>query len=265
MPARVGVERLLRAVAVVRVVVDDQDVFAALRECGRRDGDVVEQAEPHRASGRAWWPGGRKARRGVALAGGECAAAASPAPAARTAAGHEPADMVVSRSMDPPPCSASDSRRSTCRVVCTRVISSTVASRGGSGVTKASVSPPTSRGLGDAGVHGLQPRRALGVPAAGIVVGEARVCAHEQHHSPFAVASRHAATVGKAAVTPQYPACSDEGGSAGRGDPRLRSRRHVAPELTPSAGGAAGRIGPFRSDADVARLTMGTDAPPARP
>jgi hypothetical protein len=47
----VGVEDLLRAIAVVRVVVDDQDALAAVGERGGGDGHVVEQAETHRTLG----------------------------------------------------------------------------------------------------------------------------------------------------------------------------------------------------------------------
>ena len=70
--ALVGVEGLLRAVAVVRVVIDDQDAFAALRERSRRDGDVVEQAEPHRALGAGVVAGRSHGEEGgVAVAGCE--------------------------------------------------------------------------------------------------------------------------------------------------------------------------------------------------
>ena len=47
---RIGVEDVLRAVAVVDVVVDDGDLRGTLRAgVGGRNGDVVEQAEAHRA------------------------------------------------------------------------------------------------------------------------------------------------------------------------------------------------------------------------
>ena len=48
---RVALEDVLRAVAVVHVVVDDRHLVRAERPRVRRaDGDVVEQAEPHRAA-----------------------------------------------------------------------------------------------------------------------------------------------------------------------------------------------------------------------
>lgn len=46
--ARVAVEAVLRAVAVVSVVVDDGDALAALGEMRSGDGNVVHQAKAHR-------------------------------------------------------------------------------------------------------------------------------------------------------------------------------------------------------------------------
>jgi hypothetical protein len=70
--AGVGVEDLLRAVAVVRVVVDHENPFTAISERGGRDRDVVEQAEAHRALGPRVVTGGPHGEeRGVAVAGSE--------------------------------------------------------------------------------------------------------------------------------------------------------------------------------------------------
>ena len=95
---------------------------------------------------------------------------------------------------------------------------------------------------------GFQPRRALRVPAAGIVVGEARVGADEQHvvHGTRRVLSKRLC---RAAARP-------------RGHARGVAMSPLNSHTLRWRGGWA-CIGPFRSDADVARLTMGTDAPPS--
>src|SRR5439155_996549 len=49
-------EEILRAVAVMRVEVDDQHALAARGQFGRGDGDVVEQAESHRPLGEGMMP-----------------------------------------------------------------------------------------------------------------------------------------------------------------------------------------------------------------
>ena len=67
--AVVGVERVLRAVAVVRVPVDDHHPLAPRRQGGRRHRDVVEQAEAHRPVRRGVMTGrAQREERGVGLA-----------------------------------------------------------------------------------------------------------------------------------------------------------------------------------------------------
>ena len=218
MPAGVGVERLLRAVAVVRVVVDDQDVFAALRECGRRDGDVVEQAEPHGAFGAGVVTGRTQGEeRGVALAGGERVGGGEPGAGrpyrGRPRAGrHGRVEIDGSATVLSQRLEALDVSR---RVHPRDLLDGRVArrERRHQGV---GVAPDVARGLGDAGVHGLQPRRALGVPAAGIVVGEARA----PTSSTIGAASRRRS----ANPSPRYPACSDETALPGRGATRGYAR-----------------------------------------
>ena len=47
---RIGLEHVLRAVAVVDIVVDDGDLRGTLGAgVRRRDGDIVVEAEPHRS------------------------------------------------------------------------------------------------------------------------------------------------------------------------------------------------------------------------
>ena len=129
--------------------------------------------------------------------------AARPAPAARTAAGHDPADIDVSGSIVPPPCSARASSCSTCRGVCTRVISSAVASRSGSGLTRASVSAPTSRAAWSIPACTASSRAGRsGCPRPGSWSAKRGSTPTNSTITPFAVASSDfASTVGKAAVT----------------------------------------------------------------
>ncbi len=87
--AVVGVEHVLRAVAVVRVVVDDENTITAVGKRGRSDRDVVEQAEPHRTRSRrvmAWWSD--RAERRVGIARHECI------DCGQTCSGREQRDVV---------------------------------------------------------------------------------------------------------------------------------------------------------------------------
>ena len=90
------------------------------------------------------------------------------------------------------------------------------------------VASDVARGLGDAGVHGLQARAGRsGCPRPGSWSAKRGSAPTSSTVTPFAVASSGiAATVGKAAVTaPRYPACSDETALPGRGrDPTVHAR-----------------------------------------
>ena len=101
--APVAVEDVLRAVAVVGVVVDDEHALAPCRERGGRDGDVVHDAEAHgaRAGGVVARRAHRTERRrpDPAVEGFD---RRQPGPAAREAASHDAVEHVVSASMLPP-------------------------------------------------------------------------------------------------------------------------------------------------------------------
>ena len=80
---------------------------------------------------RAWWPGGRTARKAASPSPRRSASiAASPAPAASFPARHEPVDARVSPSMSPPPAAQKRSSASRYSRGWTRLSSSEVASRG---------------------------------------------------------------------------------------------------------------------------------------
>src|SRR5437868_1957039 len=210
---------------------------------------LLSRQNPMARSGRAWWPGGRSARNAPSPSAPVSAStAARPAPAARTAAGHDPADIEVSGSIVPPPCSARASSRSTCRRVCTLVISSAVASRGGSGVTRASVSPPASRA-------------AWSMPACTASSRAGR----SGWPRPGSWSTKHGSTPTNSMLSTVPGVLSRLWPPRPSRSRRLRSRVAMSPlnSHTLRWGGGWARIGPFRSGADVARLTMGTDAPPS--
>jgi hypothetical protein len=85
----------------VDVEVDHRDPFQAVAVAGigGGDGDVVEQAKPIAVLLVAWWPGGRTAQKASGSSPSITAStAATPAPAACTAALAEPGEVQVSMS-----------------------------------------------------------------------------------------------------------------------------------------------------------------------
>ena len=101
--------------------------------------------------------------RGVPSPRSSASTAASPAPAARRAAAHEPLDATVSASITPPPCADSCSSRSRSAGSCTRASSSRPASRGSS--TSGIVDARTIDAVGDR----PQPRDPLRMTRPGVV------------------------------------------------------------------------------------------------
>ena len=128
---RVGVEDVVRPVAVVHVPVEDQHPLDPVRRprVGRRDRHVVEEAEAHRAR--------RRRRDGRAGAGPTRRTARRPRAARRSGRRRRrrpaapprrcPATAAVSMSIAPPPRADSASISSTCPCGCTRVSCSSVA------------------------------------------------------------------------------------------------------------------------------------------
>ena len=173
----VGPEHVLGAVPVVRVPVDDEHPVAPGAQLGRGDRDVVDQAEAHRV-GRFGVMAGRpdRAERGGARAGFERLdgrQAGSGGEERRVPGSRRSRGVGVERATTP------GAERLELVEVLRRVDPLQFGPRRppGGELAHRLVEP----GRRQPGEDGLQPGRTLGVPAAGIVLGQARIGRHQEH------------------------------------------------------------------------------------
>ena len=177
--AGVAVEDVLRAVAVVGVVVDDDDPLAPLGEVGGGDGHVVQEAEAHGAGRR-----GVMAGRAHGAEGGVALAAVERLHRRQAGAGGQHGGVPGRRRRHR--CRRRSGRRRPGRSAPWR--------RGTTpdGPAPARRASPARGSSGDERVgdavaagaleHGLEPRRPLGMPAAGVVVEVARMRREQYGH-----------------------------------------------------------------------------------